>query len=269
MQRIAVIDLDSVTYSIGIGKKVPGPDGDPLKENGKLVYVDKTEPELVEAGDRVMRNILTRSRATHYIGYLKGQNTTTFRTSINPDYKSNRTGERPAWFPFVEKYLVEHWGAVKVDNYEVDDYVLASRNILEAAGYETFIVAIDGDLLGQEGRHFKWRIKDSFDGEWITVSKDQAEYKFWKDMVVGQKGDNVKGIPGKGEAYWNKYYPLGMTALRQSVFTNYCQSLGEYEGINEFYKNYTSLRTLEKIPGFDVPEPIEFKSYHMEQDLFT
>jgi hypothetical protein len=271
-KKIAVIDLDSVVYSIGIGKKVIGADGKPLKENGRLVYIDKTNPELADTADRVMSNILTKCGATHYIGYLKGKDTTLFRTSINSSYKANRSGDRPAWFPFVENCLIQNWKAIPVDNYEVDDYVLATRNIYEAAGYETFIVAIDGDLLGQEGKHFKWRVKDSFDGEWITVTKDQAEYKFWKDMIVGQPGDNVGGLKGKGEAYWKKQYPFGVTALRQSVFTDYTLTLGEYEGIKEFYKNYISLRTLEKIPGIAVPDPIEFRAQSTvleEQNLFT
>jgi hypothetical protein len=267
VRRIAVIDLDSVVYSIGIGKKVPGPDGNPLKENGKFVYIDKTDEELAETADRVMNNILTKCEATHYIGYLKGKNTTTFRTAINPDYKANRSGERPDWFPKVEQLLIDRWNAIKVDNYEVDDYVLATVRSLPA---ESFIVAIDGDLLSQPGTHFKWRVKDSFAGEWITITTDQAEEKFWHDMIVGQHGDNIKGLKGKGEKYWSDNYK-NFTAKRQSVFTDYCFTLGEYNGIKEFYKNYIALKTLDNIPGFVVPQPIEFKPVKAfsEQDLFN
>lgn len=271
MRHIAILDLDSIVYSIGIGKKVIGPDGNPLKEDGRLVYIDKTEPELADMAERVMSNILTKCGATHYIGYLKGKNTTAFRTSINPDYKANRTGERPKWFPFVENYLVQNWKAITVDNYEVDDYVLATTRILQGAGYDAFITAIDGDLLGQEGKHFKWRVKDSYEGEWISVTAEQAKQKFWMDMIVGQPGDNVKGLPGKGQAHWNKHV-AHLEFLEVAVFNEYVWHLGEYEGIKEFYKNYISLRTLERISGFDHPEPIEFSAQSTiseKQELFT
>lgn len=256
MTKIAVIDLDSVAYSIGNGNKVLDEDGKPVKvlsKSGNLVfvYIDKTEQELIESADLYMNQLLKEGGFTHYIAYIKGAFTTQDRLKVNPDYKGNRSKEQPSWWSPVRDILISRWKAVEVDLLEVDDAVNITRLQLK----DSYIVAIDGDLLGLEGTHYNWRTN-----EWITVNKDQAEYKFWRDMVVGQPGDNIKGLPGKGDKYWDKRYPFGCTALRQSIFTDYTLLLGEYEGVKEFYKNYISLYILKEKSNFVVPEPIEVQS---------
>jgi hypothetical protein len=189
MSRIAVLDVDSICYTIGNGNKVRDDYGVPIKENNKFVYVGKTEEELIRSADETMSIILRNCSCTAYIGFIKGKDTTKNRLLINPEYKANRSHIPPQWWEFVKQYLISSWGVIEVNNLEVDDAV----NITRLSIPDSFIVAIDGDLLGLEGTHFKWRLKDSLDGEWITVDADEAGYKFWFDMIVGQVGDNIKG----------------------------------------------------------------------------
>lgn len=261
--KTAIIDLDSVCYSIGHGVKLLDENGQPRRENNKFVYRDKTEEELRQAADSWMNQILTLSKATHYIAYIKGIATTDFRVAANPDYKAKRNKQEPSWWRFVQDYLIVEWQAYDVNLIEVDDAVNITRLKLK----DSFIVALDGDLLGLTGLHYNWR-----DDKWVTVTPDEAEYKFWSDMICGQTVDGIKGIPGKGEAFvkrkFNAYFE-SLISFHEGVLSDYIEHFGEYEGIKQFYSNYIALKTLETHPTFTIPEPIEFKKKQEEINLFN
>lgn len=147
--KIAIIDLDSVLFSIGNGNKVLDEQGEPVKEDGKFVYTEKTELELIEASDFWMNKILTDSKAESYIAYIKGFKTTNNRKEINSEYKSSRPKTSPWYWNFVKEYLILKWKAIPVHNVEVDDVVNITKQHINGS----FIVAIDNDLLFLEGTH--------------------------------------------------------------------------------------------------------------------
>ncbi|TXG84991.1 MAG: hypothetical protein E6R13_02480 [Spirochaetes bacterium] len=240
--EIAIIDLDSVMFTIAHPNKVLDEDGIPVKKDGKFVYIEKTIDEMYTCADQIMSSILKLSKAKGYIAYVKGKGN--FRYSTNSDYKANRPKESPHWWKSVKQYLITNWFAVEVNDIEVDDAV----NITRLNVSNSFICAIDKDLLLLEGKHYNWR-----KNEWIEVSKEEAYTKFWSDMIIGQSGDNVKGIPGKG--------PVAAAEIMADskcpparIIKNYIQHFGEYEGIKQFYKNYISLKILESYEGFVIPE---------------
>jgi hypothetical protein len=257
--KIAVIDMDSVCYSIGHPNKVLDEFGTPVRENNKFVYYEKTDAELVVAADQVMNSILQNSGATHYIAYMKGQETIVSRKAINPDYKANRSKEAPWWWKQVQVDLFLRWEAKYVHDLEVDDAVNITRLKLP----DSFICAIDNDLLGLKGTHYNWR-KD----EWVKVTEAEANNKFWTDMIAGQTGDNIKGIPGKGIKYAEKlfadptYYDMIFT-YPELTFRAYLDHFGTHLGIKEYYKNYMSLKILEDFEYFDIPQPIEVKKENL------
>lgn len=243
--KVAIIDLDSLCFSAGNGIKLLDEQGNPLRENNKFVYRDKLEEELSSSVDFYMNGLLRSGGFTHYIGYIKGSNTTDRRLAANPDYKGNRSGIEPAWWKFVKNDLITRWKAVEVNGLEVDDAVRITSLELK----DSFICAIDGDLLGLEGTHYNWKT-----GEWFTITKDQAEYNFWCDMIAGQVGDNIKGIPSKGVKFFDKLY-LKRDDIEFAVLQAYIDHFGKLEGITWFYKNFISLYILESLEGFIVPEP--------------
>jgi len=258
MRKIAILDMDSIAYVIGNGNKVLDGNGQPKREDGRFVYVDKTENELRRAADTVMKDILTSCRAGGYIGYIKGDNTTDYRKSINPSYKSNRKEEPPSWWNFVKFDLVNRWKIKVANNHEVDDYV----NVTRFKVPNSFICAIDKDLLSLVGTHFDWKKRT-----WVTVSEPEAQKYFWRDMIAGQPGDNVKGIPGRGTKFYEGLVVEAMKKgieLRNIVFEQYVVDFGESEGIYEFYKNYTSLKILDNMPLF-IPEAFEPFGEDIEQ----
>lgn len=251
---IAIIDLDSVAFSIGHPNKVLDKNGEPIRKDNKFVYEDKTEIQLIESGADIMKSILSKGKFTGYIGFIKGKGN--YRYSINSEYKQNRPIESPKWWSFVKDYLIQQWKAIEVNGIEVDDAVNITRLIIP----DSIIVAIDKDLLELEGLHYNWR-KD----EWVTTSKARAEYKFWSDMIVGQPADNIKGIPGSGIKAAEKIME-GIKCPPARILKYYIEHFGEKEGINQFYKNYNSLLILDSYKDFIIPDIIDIRDRNFEKE---
>jgi len=238
--KVAIIDCDSVAFSIFNGNKVLDSEGNPVKvlsEAGNMVfqYTDKTEEELKQSADEVLHSILRKGGFTHYLGFIKGVNTIQYKLNVNPLYKQNRNKESPKFWNFVKNYLILKWNIIEVNDIEVDDAV----NIARLNIPNSYIVAIDSDLLALEGTHYNWR-----KNEWCINNKSDFELKFWTDVITGTH-NNTKGIPGKGKKYVEKrlkYDPLIDIEFnefcRYRVFSDYIKHFGERKGIEEFYSNY-------------------------------
>lgn len=257
--KVAIIDTDSILFSIGNGNKVLDENNEPVKVDGKFVYTDKTERELLDASDYWMNTILTESGATHYIAYIKGYKTTDSRKEINSTYKQSRPTQSPWYWNIVKEYLKLKWKIIQVNGLEVDDAVNITKLNLE----NSFICAIDNDLLFLEGVHYNWRKK-----EWITTTKEQAEYKFWSDMICGQSGDGLSGLKGKGPKFVDKVFENHINGFGPIVLDEYIRHYNNEEvGIEEFYKSYKCLKILDKFEGFVIPNIVEYKVIEVKEEL--
>lgn len=253
---IAIIDLDSLCYAIGNPNKVLDNNGIPLRLDNKFVYEDKTQEQLLESCDFFMNKVLTNSKCNFYVAYIKGKDTIKAKRLIDPNYKADRNKEQPKWWDFIKGYLIESWGAIEVNEIEVDDACVITRNQIE----NSFIICIDSDIIGLEGTTFNWK-KNDLVGEWVTTTAKQAEYKFWCDMICGSH-NNTKGIPRKGIKYCEKVFEeskLKGDTLCLLVIDEYTKHFGKELGIEEFYKNYRMLKILTHLEGFIIPEPIKYK----------
>jgi len=273
--RIAVIDLDSVCFSALHGNKIIGEDGTPLRteDGSKFLYKEKTEEEVIFSCDFFIDEMLRESKATHYIALIKGKNTTKNRLAVNPDYKGNRPKESPKYWDLCKQHFIENWGAIEVNDMEVDDAVAICYYEL----VDAFICAIDNDLLGLSTHnklsHFNWRKK-----EFYTVSDYDASYKFWSDMICGQKGDNIQGLKGKGEKFAEKLlqgdgmFKYSEKAFPTKVLFAYLEHYkDEHEAIVEYTKNYISLKIIDSVhylkDEFKISIPIEFNPIEKETTI--
>lgn len=251
-KKIAILDMDSIAFAMGWGNKIPDGKGDFLREGNRLIYQDKTEEELIASCDTIINDILTKCGCTHYIGFIKGMGTGAHRYKANPEYKGNRPKESPKWWSFVKNYLIKNYNVHSVDFIEVDDAVNIARLNIE----NSFIVAIDKDLLNLSGNHYNWKTE-----KWITTTEDEEEFNFWKDMLTGQIGDNVKGLPRVGEVTAKRLLLQTPPGYRYSVhvLNIYIEYLEETDGIEQYYKNYNCLKILNYYKDFKIPEIAEFK----------
>jgi hypothetical protein len=245
-EKIAIIDTDSMLYSAFMPNKVADPEtGEPLKKDGKFVYTPKTDDEIKAAFDGIMYHVFNEGGFTHYIAFVKGNNTTNDRSVINPEYKAQRTKETPEKWEFTKQYIIERWGVIEINDIEVDDAVrITNINIPNS-----HIVAIDKDLLWLEGTNFNWR-----KNEWYIVNKAQEEEYLSRSLIIGDTVDNIKGLVGRGEKFCDKQYIKRV----HEVLPYYIIDYGLEKGVEEFYKNFKCLYILTKSPYFtEIPTPLE------------
>jgi 5'-3' exonuclease len=237
--KIALIDADSILYICCWDKE-------------EKCYITDY-PKAFHQVNTLITKIILETKSTHYLGFFSASKS--FRKKEFESYKSNRDKlVRPEHIPVVREYIMDKWGFVKLDNLEADDGVCICSKLMT----NTVICSPDKDILYLEGTHYNYK-KD----EWVTTSKEEAQKYFWMDMVTGQTGDGVKGIPGKGVKYAEKLYEYAkkddyafseleiIPIFRNIIFSEYIDHFGEYKGIEEFYKNYKLLKILETDEKFE------------------
>ena len=148
----------------------------------------------------IKRTLITHCDNIELEVYISGEGN--FRNEINPQYKANRIGvRRPHHLKACRDYLVEHYGAVKVDLMETDDMLTIRATELEAEGRPFVIASIDKDLKQMPGMHFDW-VKDKY---W-EVTPEEARELLWTQVCTGDTTDNILSPEGIGPAKAKKLF---------------------------------------------------------------
>jgi len=143
--------------------------------------------------DKLMRDLLHNTNSENYLAFLTGANN--FRKKINPEYKANRKDkEPPRWLQACRGFLVSEWNAIITDGCEADDLlgVYQTEN--------TRIATLDKDLRMIPGNHFNW-----LHNEYFYVSELEGLKHFYKQMLIGDRSDNILGVTGLGQVKASKY----------------------------------------------------------------
>ncbi len=242
---VAVLDSDFIGWYICSNKKKDVVD-ELTGEVIDTIEIQKTLEECIEICDSFIDNINMVTNADYYLGFqTRGK---CFRYDINPLYKANRKYDnQPKYLQQVKDYLVSKHNFTWDNKYEADDLVISFKR--QHPEFECIIVSPDKDILSTPGLHFNPRKM-----QFKHTTEVEAVKAFWSDMCTGQGGDNIKGIPGKGKVAFEilskKYKPEEQFIdefYRANILEMYVKHYGEFEGINEFYKNYRCLKLLENI----------------------
>ena len=135
--------------------------------------------------NETIRRILATLGTDKYMMFLSGEEN--FRKEIDPSYKANRTAPSPRHLEDLKVYLVEEWAALVCDGIEADDALGINQN------EDTIICSIDKDLLQIPGKHYNFVREETYD-----ISEFTGLFNFYKQMLTGDRTDNVTGIPGVG-----------------------------------------------------------------------
>lgn len=164
-------------------------DGDIIcYRNAAVVGNDSVEFALMGC-DRMMHSILEATDADSFSVYLTAPNN--FRYAIYPDYKAHRKDkEKPPHLGTCKQFLIDEWNAIFEDDLEADD-LMGIHQDKEGGeqGFETVICTIDKDLLQIPGYHYNF-VKETF----TTVSQLEGIRFFYKQMLIGDVADNLKGV---------------------------------------------------------------------------
>lgn len=142
--------------------------------------------------DELITRILDTVRATSYQVFLSCGRKDSFRAKLNPEYKAHRTREKPKHYDTLKEHLITVWQAVVAVEEEADDLIGIEQNKNE----ETIACTIDKDILyGVVGHKYDF-VKEKI----FYTSDDEATLFFYKQLLMGDKADNIFGITGIGTA---------------------------------------------------------------------
>ena len=150
---------------------------------------NNTQEEAKHKTDSTIRWSIAKTEASSYQVYLTGKDN--FRYEVAKTYKAQRTAPKPSLLPWCREYLRWEWGAIVSQGEEADDLIAIE---VARMNYEGCIVAsVDKDFLQLGVPMYNWR-KD----ETISPTKEEGLQFFYKQCLMGDMADNVKGIPGVG-----------------------------------------------------------------------
>ena len=173
----------------------------------------------------VLNNIMDRfPEAQSRRVFLTGKNNFRDQVATIQEYKGNRDkSKRPHYYTDIRNYLIEHQGAEVIDGQEADDAQAIAQ--WACPDKSTVIVGIDKDLYGCPGFHYHW-VKD----ELFYISLAQANKFFWKQVLTGDRTDNIPGIKGLGPKTADKIIDVtdgSWVAMEQAVQNEYKKVYGD------------------------------------------
>jgi hypothetical protein len=140
----------------------------------------------------MLERTMDRTGATSHEVWLSGNTIPTFRdtTATILPYKGNRASYKPFHYNTVRDYLINRWDAEVSHGIEADD-CLGIR--MCSGGNKDVICTIDKDLDMIPGMHYNYQ-KDDFH----SVSQRRAYYSFYRQLLTGDKVDNIPGLYNVG-----------------------------------------------------------------------
>jgi 5'-3' exonuclease len=146
--------------------------------------------------DELITRILDTVKASSYNIFLSCGRKESFRALLNPQYKAHRTREKPLHYNILKEHLIEVWQAQIAIAEEADDLI----GIAQEEDENTIACTIDKDILyGVKGHKYDF-VKDRI----FHTSQEEATLFFYKQLLMGDKADNIVGITGIGPAKASK-----------------------------------------------------------------
>lgn len=149
-------------------------------------YLEPPEVAIYRLHDMIERICIT-TNSQDIECYIGGSDN--FRYKIYPEYKGNRTKEKPHYLEACREMLVTQYKATVVNGYETDDALGIAQTKYDG---NSRICSLDKDLLQIPGSHYNW-----VSGVSRLVSPLDGLRAFYKQLILGDKTDNIPGYDGK------------------------------------------------------------------------
>lgn len=125
--------------------------------------------------------------------YINGSDN--FRYNVDPLYKAHRKDvPKPRHLEPCREHLVCAHNAHLSTGIETDDEIGLLATGLWELGAPFCVASLDKDLLQLPGKHFNF-VKNTF----TYVSPLEASQSFYRQMLIGDNADNIKGVQGIGQ----------------------------------------------------------------------
>jgi hypothetical protein len=183
---------------------------------------DEPEGIAIARMSSFMEDLLMLNDFEHYQGYLTGKGNFRFDVAKTLPYKGNRTAPKPVHYALLREYLVKGWDFHMVEGQEADDAIGIDAYSYQSTG-DYCIVSIDKDLDMIRGWHLNF-VKN----ERYFIDESQTLKHFYKQILTGDRVDNIAGIKGIGTVKADKL--LADTTTEDEM---YAAVLKAYDGNEE------------------------------------
>ena len=151
------------------------------------MFPQDAESKVDDLMDYILGETLMFPDPSGYRVFLTGSGNFRFDIAKSFPYKGNRSGtEKPIHLSVTRERLVSKWGAVVSEGEEADDLIAIAATEL---GPDTIVASIDKDMLQIPCRHFNFTT-----GVWTTVTEFEGLRFFYKQILTGDRADNIMGL---------------------------------------------------------------------------
>jgi DNA polymerase-1 len=164
-------------------------DGDILLYRCGFVTENEAEEYAKQVIDELIMRILDTTKSETYSMFLSCPRKDSFRAKLYPEYKANRTREKPIHYEYLKQHLLSSWNGQIAFEEEADDLIGIHLN------EDSIAVTIDKDILyGLAGHKYNF-VKEKM----FYTSQEEALKFFYKQVLMGDSADNIIGLPKIGE----------------------------------------------------------------------
>lgn len=218
-------------------------DGDIVLHRCGFASEGESEQIAVSRVERMIDDILEKTQATEYMIFVSDTRDNNFRTKLFTAYKANRAA-KPTHYPALKSFMFERYMCEVSRGMEADDSLGIE---LTRHGEKAILCSYDKDLWQVPGHHYSIGKQD-----FKFIEEDEANFNFFKQLLMGDKTDNIIGIYGMGPAKAAK--ALGSMT---DPFEMWSVARGFYEDDDRLFLNAQLLWVLRK-PNeyFQIPRPV-------------
>jgi hypothetical protein len=150
------------------------------------------------------------------------------------------------WEKVIKERFMQVHKFICLERLEADDVVAAISEEYKACNVPHFIASPDKDLKQVPG--MLWDYKQP-EPKMVTITEDEAYWNFWTQMLTGDNGDNIAGVPGLGEVKAGKIIADlkingDKISTRSRVLAHYTKYYGEFYGPLIFNETEIALRLI-------------------------
>ena len=171
---IALIDADIVAYRIAYG----------CEDEPEKIAIKKASEFLEEL-------VFTYAEVEDCEGYLTGSSNFRFDIAKSAPYKGTRVAEKPRHLGIIRQYMIDAWAFSVQETQEADDAIGIRAYSLGENDY--IICSIDKDLDNIRGHHYNFVKNDRY-----YITESQAIKNFYRQLLTGDRTDNIPGLAGIG-----------------------------------------------------------------------
>jgi len=128
-----------------------------------------------------------------YEVFLTGKGNFRYDIATTAEYKGNRKDvEKPEHLAAIRQHMIDNWEAVVSKGEEADDLIAIAATEI---GPEAIVVTVDKDMQQLPCRHY-----NPVKGEHSVVSEYEGTKFFYKQILTGDRADNIVGLYRVGPA---------------------------------------------------------------------